>query len=111
MQARTALCVLLFLPALASSGATVPPVDVIEASRSGDDLVLRWLAPPTPVDGYRVYRSAFIGDCEGPQLVYEGTATTFLDPGSFIGRRPAVYTIAAFAGPDEGPAEMAYERF
>lgn len=94
------------LPALLLSTATfaaAPPIDTIDVARSGDDLVISWTPPATPVDGFRVYKSDN-ADCAGNSLLYDGSATSFtVTNGLAQDFTAAVYRIVAYIGIEEGP--------
>jgi hypothetical protein len=97
---RVALLALAF-PALAQ--ATPPPaVPGVAASKNGNDLVISWAAPAVPVDGYRVYKANDTA-CSSISLLYTGTAFSYTVAGAFQDPAPAMYAVAAYAGPDEGP--------
>lgn len=87
----------------ATAGAVVPPVEDVHSERLGDDLQIRWTAPASPVDGYRVYRGDDF-ECTYEYLVYDGTATEYLEPLAFVATEASVFHVHAYQGSEESPA-------
>jgi hypothetical protein len=107
---KTQLATLFILAAGTGVLAAVPSIDSIELARNQDDLVISWSAPATPVDGYRVYRASDVA-CTASVLVYEGTATSFTDPGALASSELGLYRIAAFTTVEEGPLSVPTYKF